>query len=433
MKKSKYNYFVEEAGKVLVFNSLVQTLSVMDRDKFDLLEKEQLENFDCKELLVKQGLIVEDDVDEDKKALMKYMDVIDDGRIELIILPTMNCNFRCPYCYEERENEVMSDEMIDNITKFVQKRIVGAKGIHVSWFGGEPLVAMSVVEKLSEKLIRLAKVYKKPYTSSMTTNGYLLTYETFMKLYRKYHVTSYQITLDGREQFHNKTRPLANGAPTYSTILNNLKEIKEKCSSPLIHILLRSNLTKDTIEDVGNQIKELEDVFGGDDRFSVLFKKVGNWGGDSVNEIKDELISSEDGWLEKITDIDTKLNIEGRYQFFENFNVCYAAQRGTYTIGPDGKVMRCTVNLDNKLNELGRIGEKGEFIKNESNYLKWQYPALPGSVKMEKCSECRLYANCFGITCPMNMVHDDIAVDCDDKEGELIGMHNAYPELFTEI
>lgn len=434
MKKSRYNYYVKDDDKAIIFNSLEQTFSVMNKDRFIKLEEGKFEELDSEKILKKQGLIVDDDVDEEKKALLKYMKAIDNGRLELIILPTMNCNFRCPYCYENREGGIMSDETIDNIVSFTQKIIVGAKSIHVSWFGGEPLVALSVIEKLSDKLMRLARVYKKPYTSSMTTNGYLLSYEIFMKLYRKYHVTSYQITLDGRAQFHNKTRPLVNGGPTYETIMQNLKDIKEKCSSPLVNILLRSNLTQDTIGDLDNEIKELETVFGGDDRFSVLFKKVGDWGGDTVINIKNDLISANDkNWFEKLSNIDTKLNLEGRYQFIEDFNVCYAAKKGTYTIDPEGRVMRCTVNLESEYNNLGQITAKGEFIENESNYLRWQYPAIPGKSIDKKCADCRLYANCFGISCPINMVVDNQAVECGDKEKELMGMYKAYPDLFVVI
>ena len=79
-----------------------------------------------------QGIIVDENFNEDKQVFLKYMSVVDNGVLELIILPTMNCNFKCPYCYEDRTG------------------------------------------KLSERLMKIAKAYHILYSSNITTNGYLV-------------------------------------------------------------------------------------------------------------------------------------------------------------------------------------------------------------------------------------------------------------------
>ena len=63
----------------------------------------------------KQGIIVEEGMDEDKEVFIKYMSVVDSGLLELIILPTLNCNFRCPYCYEDKGGGKMSECVMDSI------------------------------------------------------------------------------------------------------------------------------------------------------------------------------------------------------------------------------------------------------------------------------------------------------------------------------
>ncbi|MBE6863023.1 MAG: radical SAM protein [Ruminococcus flavefaciens] len=434
-KVSKFNYCVDCDGKTVIFNSLRNTFAIMDKSFYEGLDCGNFSNIpqDVVEKLEDKGIVCGTDYDEDKKALIKYMDTIDSGYVEFIILPTLMCNFRCPYCYEERVNGVMSDEVIDRVVKFAKTVVPSSKGLHVSWFGGEPLVAMSVIEKLSERLMKLARAYKKSYTASMTTNGYLLDYDTFMKLFRKYHVTSYQITLDGRAQFHNKTRPLAGGGPTYEVIMKNLIDIKTKCPSPVFSILLRSNLTKETAEDLEAQVAELEQNFGGDNRFSFLFKAVGNWGGDTVRSIEGSLINIEEEFIDRVTALNTTLNITGRYQFFENLNICYAAKKGTYTIDPLGKMLRCTVNLYSEYNILGELDENGEIDKNEKYYDRWQYPANPPARPDSKCEGCGLYANCYGILCPVNTVAANKNVACKKKDAELQGLYKSKPELFAEI
>lgn len=433
MRESKFNYFVEDGQTVIIFNSLTGKLATLNKDTYSKLQIGNFDSVNNLDELIRHGLIVDDEEDEEKKAFLKYMNAVNDKTLELIILPTMGCNFRCPYCYENHEGTLMSDTLIDNIVKFASERIAYSQRIHVSWFGGEPLVGISVIEKLAPKLIQLARKYKKPYSSNMTTNGYLLDFDTFMKMFHKYRITNYQITLDGRAQFHNKTRPLVTGGPTYETIMSNLMEIKNKCSSPLFRIMIRSNLTKETVNDLDNEIAEMEERFAGDNRFTFLFKRAGNWGGDTVNTIKGELIGKEDEWYKRISELKTSLNLETRYFFVESFNICYAAKSNTYTIDPTGKVMRCTVHLDAEWNVIGQINEDGSFTRNDKNHTKWEYPTTTRKDLSKKCHNCRLYANCFGINCPIHIVSSKESMPCDDKAKELLGFYKSNPEKFIAL
>ena len=215
--------------------------------------------------------------------------------------------------------------------------------------------------------------------------------------------------------------------------MKNLIDIKTKCPSPVFSILLRSNLTKETAEDLEAQVAELEQNFGGDNRFSFLFKAVGNWGGDTVRSIEGSLINIEEEFIDRVTALNTTLNITGRYQFFENLNICYAAKKGTYTIDPLGKMLRCTVNLYSEYNILGELDENGEIDKNEKYYDRWQYPANPPARPDSKCEGCGLYANCYGILCPVNTVAANKNVACKKKDAELQGLYKSKPELFVEI
>ena len=162
MRESKFNYFVEDGQTVIIFNSLTGKLATSNKDVYDKLRAGDFDSVSNFEEFKKHGLIVDEEDDEDKKAFLKYKNAISEKTLELIILPTMGCNFRCPYCYEKHDGTLMSDRMIDNIVKFASERIAYSQRIHVSWFGGEPLVGISVIEKLAPKLIQLAKKYKKP-------------------------------------------------------------------------------------------------------------------------------------------------------------------------------------------------------------------------------------------------------------------------------
>lgn len=48
-------------------------------------------------------------------------------QINLVIAPTMNCNFRCPYCYESHRDITMSMDMQDGLVKFVNNIVIKNK------------------------------------------------------------------------------------------------------------------------------------------------------------------------------------------------------------------------------------------------------------------------------------------------------------------
>ena len=147
--------------------------------------------------------------------------------VGLTICPTMGCNFDCPYCFEDHFAGKMSAEVQDDVVALTERMLdaSGAKIIHVTWFGGEPLLACDVIESLSERLIALAEEKGGEYAAGIITNGYLLTQETFDMLERC-KVNSAQVTIDGMGATHDTTRRLANGGPTFERITSNLRSCK---------------------------------------------------------------------------------------------------------------------------------------------------------------------------------------------------------------
>ena len=89
-------------------------------------------------------------------------------------------------------------------------------------FGGEPLIGLSVIERVSKRFWDLCNTNGLPNPArSITTNGYLLNedmYGTLMDL----GITSAQITLDGPPEIHDLRRPLVAGKPTFDRIIKNI-------------------------------------------------------------------------------------------------------------------------------------------------------------------------------------------------------------------
>ena len=92
------------------------------------------------------------------------------------ILPTMGCNFRCTYCYEDHVGKLMSEVTLEKIKQFLEREIVerNIKYVQVNWFGGEPTLCEECIYDFNRYVLKLKEKYGFSFLSGITTNGYLL-------------------------------------------------------------------------------------------------------------------------------------------------------------------------------------------------------------------------------------------------------------------
>ena len=232
MKRNPYIYTMRNSlGEYVMLNTYNSTMfkaspeqSEMFENAYETLSGEQ----HILDLLEERNIIY----DESKTAIDGYEELYQEfihnnQFLHLVILPTENCNFRCIYCYEEHESKIMSQDVQDGIVNYVEQHIKDYQALRVEWFGGEPLCQKEIINNLSKRLKDICKANKKPYYGSMTTNGYLLDPETFKVMHKKNGIMRYQITIDGLAESHNKQRALSNGKPTFDTIIENLRNIRD--------------------------------------------------------------------------------------------------------------------------------------------------------------------------------------------------------------
>lgn len=102
--------------------------------------------------LVTRGYIINSNVDEFRKAELLHQNTLSiNSGLELILMPNEDCNFRCKYCYESFAKNFMTESVQQGIIKFLERNIHRYSSLHVSWFGGEPLTAIPIIERLSKK------------------------------------------------------------------------------------------------------------------------------------------------------------------------------------------------------------------------------------------------------------------------------------------
>ena len=198
-------------------------------------------------------------------------------RLELIVMPTEQCNFRCTYCYEDFRLGRMSPDTVEGIRALISNRIDRLDQLYISWFGGEPLAAADIMLDLSSHAARLAgKHPKMSYRAGITTNGYLLNQKLLDQM-AAVRILDFQITLDGPKEIHNQRRLRADGSGSFEKIWNNLLLLK--ASPHPFKILIRVHFDRDTVDSLDPVIQDLKREFIIDRRFEVCFKRLLRMGG----------------------------------------------------------------------------------------------------------------------------------------------------------
>lgn len=387
-------------GDLYLFSTYTGNIVRVCKEKVERLDEvlsctNQSKNLPVLNALEDMRFLIDEHIDE--YQVVTGEKVIRDTRnnyLELIVLPTEKCNFRCIYCYENFQKGEMSLQTQDALVRFVKRELPSHKGLAVSWFGGEPLLALEIIKSLSRKFINVCKELKKPYRASITTNGYLLDRCTFDLLY-SLRVLHYQITIDGSKDIHDQQRVLANGGPTFQAIIDNLKDIKSHSHGRLWTISIRTNVTSNIMNQIENFKHEVLDPFRHDNRFYIMLRQM--W---TNNTQEADCIvcdnNSFDSFVEKC-DISSE-SLYQDYIFSNNANfICYASSPNSFVVGSDGCLYKCTYALYDEINQIGQILPDGGTRIDDRKLSYW---VSPRTSHMDECFKCTSYATCLAKGCP---------------------------------
>jgi uncharacterized protein len=149
LKSSKYNFLLDaDDGTHLIFNAMSCGFARLDDGNNAEVQKlladpnsYQADTPDKVKLLesAKQArYVIDEDVDE--LEILKLRSNVARFRtdfLHLTIMPTLQCNFRCTYCYENFAQGKMSKEIQKGIILWVRKKMKTLAAMDVGWFGGE--------------------------------------------------------------------------------------------------------------------------------------------------------------------------------------------------------------------------------------------------------------------------------------------------------
>lgn len=175
----------------------------------------------------------------------------------LTITTTLDCNFDCYYCYEDKSPIYLSRERCDQILEYVREKVEekGHPKLYTDWYGGEPMLNRDAIEYFSERAIAFCEERGIGYSSAMISNGthWPEDARAFVQRTRLNHV---QITLDGPERHHNVRRAYKKGHEQAESSFDVVTATIDRILGST-RIYLRINVDPG----VGRSALELVDVF----------------------------------------------------------------------------------------------------------------------------------------------------------------------------
>lgn len=141
----------------------------------------------------------------------------------LVFLLTHDCQLRCKYCKVRKFSSSMDEEVLfKGIDLLLTSQ---SKKLQIQFFGGEPLLNYSLLEKGVEYAVSTGRRKGKEIEFLLTTNGIELTKEK-VDFFKKYNFTvEYSIDGEVENQLHSRRSP--SGKNYYSKMINNFVYLKK--------------------------------------------------------------------------------------------------------------------------------------------------------------------------------------------------------------
>lgn len=387
-----YNSF---SGKFVVVRNQLLNFSDLLTDRFSC-------NFPyLHKQLLDAGIIINTDIDE--VALLKErINDADNNKNEYIlhINPTLDCNFRCWYCYENHiPNSKMSPEVLNSTLAYIHSILKrpSIKSFELGFFGGEPLFYFNnTAKEIISYTHSLCTTHGVSLHIHFTSNGALLTNQIIQFL--KQYSCGFQITLDGGKTYHDKTRFFKNGSGSYDLIVKNIFSL----ASSKIDVIVMVNYTSENIDSINSIFKSFKDV---------------------TDDIKKYLrFDFQRVWQDRITRTDEtetkiklirKLFIDSGFVVLSNYiphdvrNSCYGDKINHVLVNYNGDVFGCTARDFTSDNRIGKLDCSGNLqldpvVVHHRNTAKYSKPI---------CLNCRIAPICGG-GCKQRALESRLSEEC---------------------
>lgn len=369
--KSRFNYISNTKKGHVIYNTLYNSLTRLSDEEYSLYLTERVENELILNQFISQGILVDSSVDELEQYNLytQYATRYIKHKPHITVTPTMECNARCFYCYEDGVRcGKMDNTDCSYIIRFL-KTLDCSNGIDVTWFGGEPLMNEEWIDYFSDSLMEAGI----DFSAFIITNGSMITDNVIQKMQTKWKTNEIQITLDGCfEEYALRKNYIDCDGNIYYKILR----IIGKLASAGINVQLRMNIDRNNMDSI---LQAVEDI-------SQLYKD-----NSMVNCYPAFLVGAKEPlsdrekieFIKKMIDVSAgKFNVNEYLYRPPRAMACYYNQTNAFSIDAKGYVFSCEHLLGHENQSLGNIKSN---IKVNSREISGRRKECQGCVFLPKC------------------------------------------------
>lgn len=388
MKISQYNTTLRVGHFSLLYNALNDCFLCVKDPRLSLthklvsdLQERQAQLF---QQLLSGGFIIPEDMSElDKLKQAMWAHDNDPSLYTLHINPTLDCNFKCWYCYENHiPQSVMSSDKIHAVCEFIDTIVVreGLKRLSVGFFGGEPLLHFgSVAQPIIDHANAACATHHKSLSVHFTSNGSLV--DNAITEFLSQLNCQFQITLDGYRDDHNATRFFPRGRPSYDIIVANIKRLLEHG----IAVLVRINYT---VKNLRNLLYILNSFIDVTKKTRLKFDFQCVWQDKQAHrpEVESQIETIRKTWRREgfqVVDAYVPNNVRAS---------CYGDKTNHVLVNYDGWLYGCTARDFTRENAIGYLENSGALSLISSTYNA----RLTAKLKKPICQSCRIAPLCCG-------------------------------------
>jgi len=256
LRRSRYSltFPSDREGKVIFFSAKTAAAVLLPAQLVDGIEQGILDAGEARQL-VDLGLLVPD-LEQERREMLTFISELEAqaDTLHLIVVTAHACNLACPYCYQGPAKDAarLSDETSAHLVQFATASAFDrGRDLKVTFYGGEPLLALDQILPLAEKLQQAATARGRTFNFSFITNGTLLTRKAASEL-RPLGLHSALVTLDGPAANHDRQRPLHNGGGSFQRIIENLQQTWD-----LVDLQINANFSQDVCREYPHLLDDL--------------------------------------------------------------------------------------------------------------------------------------------------------------------------------
>lgn len=390
MKESYYNVYAETKKAVVCYNTIHQKFVLLPKGLYHTIKNGLFLDIDDSsfQLLKENHILIDDNENEREELIKNHNEAIseENATYELTLLPSLDCNLRCWYCFETRVADSRltpqtTEAIFNHVKQVFQKKHINQ--IHIELFGGEPLLYFE--EELYPLLNRIKQYVESVGKSAhfvFVTNGVCITSKTlplFANLKARF-----QISIDGYRKKHNNIKKMPDSEEdVYGRVMKTIHSLVDTYEA---YINLRINYDRQTLNYVEEVIKDVIDI---NPRYlNIHLERV--WqtiGNDNANEYDMNRIL---GFIMSNGFSVSYLNL------FRKHYSCKAGILNQAVISYNGDVYKCSGRDFTKAHKEGRLLSDGTIC--------WDVDKLGERLRIrtydnDLCMSCKWLPMCWGPCC----------------------------------